>query len=56
MCPFFMEDGTLEPYHTSAPVPEVTDQPVEKVADNNLNDAIFNYANKGSLLILQLVV
>ncbi|XP_039851323.1 protein disulfide isomerase-like 1-2 [Panicum virgatum] len=39
-------DGTLEPYHKSAPVPEVSDQPVEKVAASNLNDVIFNSAKK----------
>jgi len=47
-----MQDGTLEPYHKSTPVPEVSDQPVEKVAASNLNDVIFNSAKKGSLLIL----
>jgi len=52
--PWFKQymDGTLEPYHKSAPVPEVSDQPVEKVAASNLNDVIFNSAKKGSLLIL----
>ncbi|RLN25581.1 protein disulfide isomerase-like 1-2 [Panicum miliaceum] len=41
-----LQDGTLEPYHKSAPVPEVSDQPVEKVAAKNPNDVIFNSANK----------